>query len=149
MSTPALATPTRTLQSFGSLIHIHATADDSAGGFSMIEMVLPPKFPGAPTHYHKRMTETFYVLQGALDATIDNGNRMIYPGECAVIKPGMRHSFRNSSSQTLRFLLIATPGGHDRFFSELIEWMDREPQWPPRDKKALIEFGLRHDTYYL
>ena len=149
MSTPALATPKRTFQSLGSIIHIHATAEDSGGGYSMVEMVLPPYSPGAPPHYHKHMTESFYVLQGAMDATIGDTNRKIYPGEVAIVQPGVKHSFRNSGGQALRFLLIATPGGHDRFFFELIQWMEREPQWPPRDKQALVDFGLKHDTYYL
>ena len=31
----------------------------------------------------------------------------------------------------------------------LITWMQREPQWPPADRDALIAFGLKHDTYYV
>jgi len=149
MSSPALATPKRTLQSHGVIVHIHVAGADSGDRLSMLEYVAPPYFRGAPLHYHEKMTETFYVLQGALDVTVDGEKRLVYAGEYAIVHPGMRHAFRNCSPKPLRFLLIATPGGHDRFFGEMIDWMNREPQWPPSDKNSLVQFGLRHDTYYV
>jgi len=132
----------------GAGIKILATSQETADAFSMVEMTLPPGYPGAPPHHHKELTETFYILEGTVELTKGHEILSATPGQAIIIPPKVTHAFRNASEETARMLQVATPGGHDRFFFELIEWMEREPRWPPKDKAKLIEFGLRHDTYY-
>ena len=43
------------------------------------------------THYHKQMTEIYYVLEGSGQIELD-GNRVdVGPGSAIMIKPGCRH----------------------------------------------------------
>ena len=62
-----------------------------------------PDFPGAihrteitaqaKTHYHHRLTETYYILQCAADArmALDGELIPVKPGTCILIRPGVRH----------------------------------------------------------
>ncbi len=62
-----------------------------------------PDFPGtihrteitaeAKTHYHNRLTETYYILQCAADArmALDGEIIPVKPGMCILIRPGVRH----------------------------------------------------------
>lgn len=42
-------------------------------------------------HYHKRLTETYYVLEGTGDIELDGERTPIAPGTVAHIPPGVRH----------------------------------------------------------
>lgn len=46
-----------------------------------------------PAHYHKLKEETFVVLFGELRATIDGRERVLYPGDQALVLPGVWHDF--------------------------------------------------------
>ena len=46
-----------------------------------------------PSHYHALKEETFQVLYGQLECTIDGHHRTLVPGESVVVMPGVWHSF--------------------------------------------------------
>ncbi len=46
-----------------------------------------------PSHYHARKEETFQVLYGELECTVDGHHRKLVPGESVVVMPGVWHSF--------------------------------------------------------
>ncbi len=62
-----------------------------------------PDYPGtihrteitveAKTHYHNRLTETYYILQCEADAKMALDGKIIpvKPGMCILIRPGARH----------------------------------------------------------
>jgi quercetin dioxygenase-like cupin family protein len=62
-----------------------------------------PDFPGtihvtrisvdARLHYHRHLTETYYVLECAPDAQLQLNEEIvpIHPGMCILIRPGVRH----------------------------------------------------------
>lgn len=62
-----------------------------------------PDFPGtihrteisqdAKTHYHQRLTETYYILQCQPDAQMELDGRLVpvKPGMCILVRPGVRH----------------------------------------------------------
>lgn len=130
-------------------VYLRVISPETNGCYCAIELSVPARFPGAPLHFHRHMTERFVVLEGSLEIAISGETRVLRAGESAVAFPGETHSFRNGNDDRTRFLLIASPGGHERFFAELMEWMEREPVWPPIDRQALSEFGRRHDTEYV
>ena len=47
----------------------------------------------AVTHYHKTLTETYYILECAADAQLQLDDRLVplKPGLCIQIPPGVRH----------------------------------------------------------
>lgn len=48
---------------------------------------------GAKTHYHRRLTETYYILECEAGAQLElDGDRIdVRPGMAIVIRPGVRH----------------------------------------------------------
>lgn len=133
----------------GATIHIKATARETNRAHSLIELTVPARFPGATLHYHKTFVESFYILEGQIEVIRGEETITATAGKLLHMPIGMIHGFHNATDQPARFLVICTPGGFDSFFTGLIEWMRREPQWPPADRDALIAFGLQHDTYYV
>ena len=45
----------------------------------------------AKTHYHKRLTELYYVLEGSGEIELDGVRYPLAPGTAVLIKPGCRH----------------------------------------------------------
>ena len=50
-----------------------------------------------PAHFHKRKEETFQVLSGEVNVSLDGHQRTLRPGETCLIQPGVWHSFWSPS----------------------------------------------------
>ena len=133
----------------GATIRVRLTAEETDGAYSLIEMTVPAHFPVAPAHYHDTFAERFVVLEGELEVERDGVKHRLVSAQSEVAERRVRHSIRNAADTPAHFLIAATPGGHEKFFYELIDWMNREPQWPPTDRKRMLEFGERHDSHYV
>ena len=129
----------------GCTVDIHATLEDT-GSTSLVEVGIPPRFPGAPPHFHEHTTESFYVLEGNIDVLYDGKWRESRRGDFFLLPPRMVHGYRNCTDKPARFLVMGRD--HARFYFELVDWLWREPIWPPTDHDALVAFGRRHDTIF-
>ena len=67
------------------------------------------------THYHKRLTEIYYILEGAGEIELDGERHPIVPGDAILIKPGCRHR----AIGKLRALIVPIPA-----FDPNDEWFD-------------------------
>jgi mannose-6-phosphate isomerase-like protein (cupin superfamily) len=67
--------------------------------------------PGATDglHFHQRHVESFYVLAGSLEFTIDDKDFHATEGTSVLVPPGVAHAFRNSGSETARVLNVHAP----------------------------------------
>ena len=59
----------------------------------------------AREHYHKTLTEYYYVLTGAGEVTLDDRRTAVGPGDVICIPPGTRHAMRGD----FEILNIVTP----------------------------------------
>lgn len=66
-------------------------------------------------HYHKKMTELYYVLEGEGHMELDRERIAVQPGSAILIKPGCRHR----AVGKLRILNIPVPA-----FDIEDEWFD-------------------------
>ena len=69
----------------------------------------------ARAHYHKRMTEIYYVLEGEGELELDGDRVPLRPGVAVLIRPGTRHRALGE----LQILNVAIP-----VFDEEDEWFD-------------------------
>ena len=71
----------------------------------------------AQLHYHKRLTETYYVLECRPDARMELDGEIVpvKPGTCILIPPGVRHR----AIGEMKVLIIALPK-----FDPTDEWFD-------------------------
>jgi mannose-6-phosphate isomerase-like protein (cupin superfamily) len=86
-----------------------------------------PEFPGtlhvteisvdAQTHYHRRLTETYYILECGPDAAMElDGHRQpVKPGTAILIPPGVRHR----AVGAMKVLIVVFPK-----FDPADEWLE-------------------------
>ena len=121
---------------FGALAVIKATAADTGGQMSIIEVTEAPG-AGAPLHVHHREDEAFWVLEG--DVTIQVGDQIIeaHAGDYAFGPRNIPHSY-TVGPKGCRMLFICTPGGFDGLVRDMSEpaasrtlppISDQEPDW--------------------
>ena len=102
-----------------SEVVIKATGEDTGGAFFVAEIVLEAGFPGPPRHFHERLHETVYVLEGELTISLDDETAVLTPGAFASIPPGVVHTFRNDSVEPARGLNVNAPAGWEHYLREL------------------------------
>jgi quercetin dioxygenase-like cupin family protein len=98
----------------GCLATIKLTSAQSAGQFSLVDCVLPPRVP-VPAHIHSVQDETFYILEGKIAFRIDGTTTTARPGSVIFVPRGTRHEFTTISPTPARYLFLHSPGGFDEF----------------------------------
>ena len=64
-------------------------------------------------HVHKVQEQVYYVLEGEGILTLDDTKNLMRPNDYVYVPPGIRHSFTNTGTQGLVFLVITTPASDD------------------------------------
>ena len=85
------------------------TSSESGGARTLVEVELGPG-KAAPAHCHEAQTETFEVIEGTVEVTVNGEAHRIGPGESATAPAGSLHAFANVGSETARFRVDITPG---------------------------------------
>ena len=75
---------------------------------SLVHVVIPAG-KRSPAHYHKVSEETYYILKGNAEMTVDGQTFRTNPGEAITIMPGEVHTIINDTSETLEFLTVSAP----------------------------------------
>jgi mannose-6-phosphate isomerase-like protein (cupin superfamily) len=76
-------------------------------------LVLPPGASAGP-HLHREVAEFYYVMNGDGAATVANETAPIHPGDAVPIQLSDAHSFENTGSQPLEFLIVGVSRDHTR-----------------------------------
>jgi quercetin dioxygenase-like cupin family protein len=118
-------------------------ADESGGGFSLVEHPMPPRALGAPLHRHTHEDEYTYVVEGRVGAQL--GDEVVYgePGDLIFKPRGQWHSFWNAGDEPCRILEIISPGGFERYFEELVDLGERPT--PEAVGEIAARYGLEFD----
>ncbi len=106
---------------------------------SLLEVTFDPG-RGVDPHFHKRHSDSFYVLEGEVEFHM--GDEVVHgtPGTYVLAPPGVVHWFRNVGDEPVHMLNLHTPGGFVEYRRELAE-LRRKGIEPDR------EFFERHDVY--
>jgi len=89
--------------------------DWSDGKFSLVEVVVPR---GRATPLHRDPSdETFYVLEGEVLFHVDGDEHAASPGDTVSVPRGVPHAFV-VTSDVAKFLVLNTPGTHDKYFRD-------------------------------
>ena len=128
----------------GSQLDFLVTAEH-AKGCSVFEFSVAPGFD-VGAHYHTKIEEIFYVLEGELN--LRAGDRVVRggPGTFVFVPIGAAHSFDNPGASPARMLLITAPPGHERYFEELSALLAKEG---PPDTEAIAALRQKYDTVQL
>jgi quercetin dioxygenase-like cupin family protein len=97
-------------------IFIKAGSDLTGGRVTVVEDTLKPGFH-LPRHYHKEMTEIFYILDGEVVFHFDDETVIATPGTPVSVPPHVPHDVTSGNGGKL--LTIFTPGGFENYLAEM------------------------------
>ena len=123
-----------------------ATGESTNGEFGLYRWEMGPQPGGPPGHFHRTISESFYVLSGEVRLYDGDSWRTGKPGDFLYIPPGGIHGFRNESGEPATMLILFTPGAPREDYFETLA--DPERRAALEDEVAAREFYLRHDTYW-
>jgi mannose-6-phosphate isomerase-like protein (cupin superfamily) len=129
----------------GLRVHYLATGAATAGEFGLYRWEMGSGRSGPDPHFHKTISESFYVLSGTV--SLYDGSRWLdaTPGDFLFVPQGGIHGFRNESGEPASMLLLFTPGApREDYFETLADNVRREAMTDD-DRTG---FFLRHDTYW-
>ncbi len=101
---------------FGGLAEIKATAEDTDGQLTIVEVTEPPGME-APLHVHHREDEGFYVLEGSATFVVGDGTVEAGPGTFLYGPRDVPHRF-DAGPEGVRLLYLFVPGGFEDFIRE-------------------------------
>jgi len=119
-----------------------ATKSSTDGDFGLYRVRMAAEAAGTSTHFHKTMSESFYVLAGTL--RVYDGERWFDAsvGDYFYVPAGGLHSFGNESGEPVEFLMLFTPGaareGYFEGVGHLAGMSDEER----------AAFFVEHDSYF-
>lgn len=97
-------------------IYIKTFQEVTQGRVTVVEDTLKPGFHLA-RHYHKQMTEIFYLLEGEITFMFDDQTIVTTPGMTINVPPNVWHEVR--CEQGGKLITIFSPGGFDGYLREL------------------------------
>jgi mannose-6-phosphate isomerase-like protein (cupin superfamily) len=75
----------------------------------VIEFACDPEFGPVEPHVHSDKIDSFFVLEGELEFTLEDETVRVGPGSLIAALPGVRHGFRNPGPERARFVNIHAP----------------------------------------
>jgi mannose-6-phosphate isomerase-like protein (cupin superfamily) len=127
----------------GTAYHYLATKQSTDGEYGLYRVDMGPDFGGPSTHFHRSMSEAFFILSGAM--RLFDGERWITAtsGDFLYVPPGGLHAFRNESGEPASMLMLFAPGApREAYFEgvgELAELNDEQRK----------EFLVHHDSFFV
>ena len=121
---------------------VRATAETTNGAFGLVQhWEMAPGF-ASPYHTHHHEDESFYILQGEVAFIIDGKWQHARPGTFVFGPREVPHGFKAVGETLVEMLILATPGGFERFVIELAQPLGDPITLP--DIPKLIETAARH-----
>lgn len=60
-------------------------------------------------HFHKKMEEIYYIIEGEAEIDIDGIINKVYSGHAILIPIGSTHQIKNTGTQILKFISVDSP----------------------------------------
>ena len=138
---PAASRPD--LDSGGTTAHYLATGASTNGQFGLYRWDMGPAPTGPPAHFHRTISESFFVLSGRV--RLFDGKEWIdgTAGDFLFVPEGGLHAFRNDSGAPASMLILFAPGApREGYFEGL-------PEVGSMSDEERAAFFAHHDTYWV
>jgi mannose-6-phosphate isomerase-like protein (cupin superfamily) len=129
----------------GGTAHYLATGASTNGQFGLYRWEMAAVPSGPEPHFHRSISESFYVLSGTI--RLYDGTSWIdaAPGDFLFVPEGGIHAFRNESGEPASMLILFAPGApREDYFETLARVADGQPL----SEEDKVAFYLRHDTFW-
>ncbi|MEV0040478.1 cupin domain-containing protein [Streptomyces sp. NPDC050804] len=136
-------TPPDTGTAGGDAIHYLATTTTTRGEFGLYRVEMSAKAGGPKTHFHKTISESFFILNGTV--RLFDGAQWIdaRQGDFLHVPQGGLHAFRNDSDASAEMLLLFTPGAPRE---EYFEGLSQLAHATDDERAAFLD---KHDSYFV
>lgn len=129
----------------GGTVHYLATGDSTDGKFGLYRWEMAAAQSGPGPHFHRSISEAFYVLSGTI-RLYDGANWLDgKPGDFLYVPEGGIHAFRNESGEPASMLIHFAPGAPREDYFETLARVAEGMAMTDEEKTA---FYLRHDTFW-
>jgi quercetin dioxygenase-like cupin family protein len=120
-----------------------ATGDQTDHTLGLYRWTFGPEESGPEPHFHRAITEAFYILSGEVALYDGTGWTTGRPGDFLFVPYGGLHGFRGGNHASM--LLMFTPGAPREDYFETLAASAANPM----TDEERVEFMLRHDTYWI
>ncbi|MFF5975451.1 cupin domain-containing protein [Streptomyces sp. NPDC012769] len=127
----------------GADYHYLSTTLSTKGEYGLYRVDMGPQAVGPSTHFHKAMSEAFFVLSGTM--RLFDGEKWIdaTSGDHLYVPVGGLHAFRNESGEPASMLMLFAPGAPRE---EYFEGITRLGDLTDAER---AEFFLHHDSFFV
>jgi mannose-6-phosphate isomerase-like protein (cupin superfamily) len=130
----------------GGTVDYLATGAATGGLFGLYRWNFSGPVSGPDPHFHRTISESFYVLSGTVKfydgtAWVDG-----HPGDFVHVPPGGVHGFRNESGQPASMLLHFAPGAPREPYFETLKAVGEGLTMTAEERDA---FMLAHDNHWI
>ena len=138
---PASAPPDLAQPSGGGAAYLASSAL-TGGDYGLFRWDMPASPSGPAPHFHRTMSEAFFVLSGTI--RLHDGQRWLdgTAGDYLYVPEGGIHGFRNESGEPASMLILFAPGAPREDYFERVATTGQMPE------EERTEFYLRHDTFW-
>ncbi len=124
-----------------------ATGATTNGEFGLYRWDMGPEPSGPGPHFHRTMSESFFVLSGTVRIFDGTAWADTHPGDFTFVPEGGVHGFRNESGEAASMLLLFSPGApREAYFEGLVEIAQRSEKPSAHE---LADFYARHDNIWV
>ncbi|GGR63803.1 mannose-6-phosphate isomerase-like protein (cupin superfamily) [Nocardioides luteus] len=127
----------------GTAFHYLSTTDSTGGEYGLYRVDMGPEESGPSTHFHKAMSESFFILSGTM--RLFDGDRWIdaTSGDYLYVPVGGLHAFRNESGEPASMLMLFAPGApREDYFEGVTELAGLS-------EEERADFFRRHDSFFV
>ena len=131
------------LSMMGVELTYKAVGSETGGAYFCMEDQVPVGWAGPPKHFHNKMEEVFYVLEGEITMYVGDKEIRGTPGSFFQIPRGTAHTFANFGTVPAKYLILILPAGFETYFEELPEVVAKHGYPPPPE--IMAELGRKYD----
>jgi mannose-6-phosphate isomerase-like protein (cupin superfamily) len=131
------------IRTSGTRVHYLATGAETDGLFGLYRWSMGPGAGGADPHFHRTISESFYILSGTV--RIFDGAAWVDArvGDFVHVPPGGVHGFSNESGAPASMLIHFAPGApREAYF----EGLNHLGEMTPVEREA---FFVSHDNLFV
>jgi mannose-6-phosphate isomerase-like protein (cupin superfamily) len=123
-----------------------ANGASTGGQFGLYRWDSGPQSGGAAPHFHRTMSESFFIIEGRIE--LYDGHQWVAtkPGDFGYVPEGGIHGFRNQSDGPASMLILFVPGAPREGYFEAIAERVAGRNFTDEEWTALCE---RHDNYFV
>lgn len=121
---------------------IHITPLKVSDNLEMFEVFSEDKGLGPGLHFHKKMEESFYILEGKVTFTIDGKEKIAAKGEFFAVPKLIVHQWKIAEKRSKLLLLFAPSQNQIEYFTQLEKLQNQGDSW----QEAITTLSAKFDN---